>query len=51
MKPLYGVSEAGNHWFATYHTYQRQTWNEKVNIQPLPSLQFWSIWHCGNANQ
>ena len=23
MKPLYGVSKAGNHWFATYHTYHK----------------------------
>ena len=23
MKPLYSVPEAGNHWFATYHTYHK----------------------------
>ena len=23
MKPLYGISEANNHWFATYHTYHK----------------------------
>ena len=24
MKPLYGILEAGNHWFATYHTYHKE---------------------------
>ena len=24
MKPLYGVPEAGNHWFATYHTHHKE---------------------------
>lgn len=24
MKPLYGVPEAGNNWFATYHTHHKE---------------------------
>lgn len=24
MKPLYGVPEVGNHWFATYHTHHKE---------------------------
>ena len=24
MKPLYGVPQAGNHWFATYHTHHKE---------------------------
>ncbi|RAL62926.1 hypothetical protein DID88_004767 [Monilinia fructigena] len=36
IKPLYGVPEAGNHWFKTYHTHHcEKTRDEAVNIRPL----------------
>ncbi len=35
MKPLYGVPEADNHWFATYHThYKKKLGMEKSTYNP-----------------
>lgn len=32
MKPLYGVSEAGNHWFVTHHTHHKDKLVMKESI-------------------
>ena len=32
MKPLYGIPEAGNHWFATYHTLYKEKLGRKESI-------------------
>ncbi|KAI7969957.1 hypothetical protein EIK77_000353 [Talaromyces pinophilus] len=45
MRPLYGIPEAGNHWFRTYHNHHTEKLNMEVSIYDPYLL------HCSNSKQ
>ena len=55
LKPLYGIAEAGTHWWATYSKHRREKLHMTTSTYDpcllITTAKEWRLWYSRDANR